>query len=75
MGGCSDLLGGIKFIGSQRSDVSISIHEHARGRRVRPEEREFARVSTVRKEAFTPAQQDWVDEQQNLVDQSLPQQH
>jgi hypothetical protein len=29
------------------------------------------RLSTVRKEASAPAQQDRVDEQQNLVDQSL----
>src|SRR5260370_30492736 len=57
--------------GSQRSNVSISVHEHARGRGLRADESEFARVSTVRKEAFAPAQQDRVDEQQNLVDQSL----
>ena len=54
--------------GSQRSNWSISVHEHARGRGLRADESEFARVSTVRKEAFAPAQQDRVDEQQNLVD-------
>ena len=61
--------------GSQRSNVSISVHEHARGRGLRADESEFARVSAVRKEAFAPAQQDRVDEQQNLVDQSLLEQH
>jgi hypothetical protein len=55
--------------------VSISVHEHARGHGLRDDESEFARVSTVRKEAFAPAQQDRVDEQQNLVDQSLLEQH
>jgi hypothetical protein len=59
--------------GSQRSNGSISVHEHARGRGLRADESEFARISTVRKEAF--AQQDRVDEQQNLVDQSLLEQH
>src|SRR5438093_880425 len=60
---------------SQRSNISISVHEHARGRGLRADEGEFAGVSTVRKEAFAPAQQDRADEQQNLVDQSLLEQH
>ncbi len=47
----------------------------ARERGLRADESEFARVNTVRKEAFAPAQQDRVDEQHNLVDQSLPEQH
>ena len=38
--------------GSQRSNGSISVHEHARGRGLRADESEFARVSTVRKEAL-----------------------
>src|SRR5882757_7982389 len=41
--------------GSQRSNVSISVHEYARGRGLRVDQSEFARVSTVRKEAFAPA--------------------
>lgn len=41
--------------GSQRSNGSISVHEHARGRGLRADESELARVSTVRKEAFAPA--------------------
>jgi hypothetical protein len=51
--------------------VSISVYEHARGCGLRADESEFARVSAVRKEAFAPAQQDRVDDQHNLVDQSL----
>ena len=54
---------------------AISVHEHARGRGLRADESEFARVSTVRKETFAPAQQDRADEQQNLVDQSLLEQY
>src|SRR5438876_6698705 len=41
--------------GSQRSNVSINVHEHARRHGLRADESEFARVGTVRKEAFAPA--------------------
>ena len=61
-----------KRFGSKRSNGSISVHEHARGRGLRADESEFARVGAVRKEAFARAQQDRVDEQQNLVDQPCP---
>src|SRR5207249_5816991 len=42
---------------------------------LRADESEFARVGTVRKEAFAPAQQDRVNEQHNLIDQSPTEQH
>jgi hypothetical protein len=61
--------------GSQRSNGSIGVYEHTRRSGLRANESEFARVSTIRKEAFAPAQQDRVDEQQNLVDQSLLKKH
>src|SRR6266496_3665204 len=64
-----------KRFGSQRSNGAISIHKDARGRGLRADESEFARVGTVRKEAFAPAQQDRADEQQNLVNQSFLEQH
>ena len=63
---CARLL--IGLFCSQRSNVSISVHEHARGQSGRADESELARVSTVRKETFAPAQHDRVDEQQNPVD-------
>ncbi len=60
---------------SQRSNVSIRVHEHARGRDLRADEGEFARGDAVRKEAFAAAQQDRRDAQHNLVHKSLPEQH
>ena len=60
---------------SKRFNVSIRVDEHTRWRGLRADESEFARVSTVRKEAFTPAQQDRVDDQHNLVEQSPLKQH
>src|SRR4051812_6107900 len=62
-------------LGWKRSNVSISVHQHARGCGLRADESEFARVGPVRKEAFALAQQDRADEEQNLIDQSLLEQH
>ncbi len=55
--------------------MAISVHEHARGRSLRADESEFARVDGFRKASFAAAEQDRVDEQHNLVDQSLLEQH
>jgi hypothetical protein len=46
--------------GSQRSNVSMCVDEHARGCGFRADESEFARVSAVGKAAFALAQQDRV---------------
>ena len=45
-------------LGSQQPNVPISVNEHPRGRGLRADESEFARVNAVRKAALAPAQQD-----------------
>ena len=56
--------------GWHRSNA-VRVEEHARRRGHCTDERELARVSTVRKAAFASAQQERIDRQHDFVDQSL----
>jgi hypothetical protein len=55
----------------QRSNIPVSVSEHARGRHLRADKSQFARIGTVREKAFAPAQQDRINDQYHLVHQSL----
>ena len=61
--------------GPQRSGRCVGADDDTRGGSFRAGEREFARWSPVGKKTFPFAQQDWIDEQQNLIRKPLLEQH
>jgi len=61
--------------GTQRSKRRVGADEEARGHSVRAGQCESARQDPVRKEMFPFTQQDWIDEQQDLIRKPLFEQH
>ena len=60
-------------LGPERSNMSIRVDQQTGGGRLRADESEFARVNGVRQDAFASAKQHGVNDQHQLVDESLVQ--
>jgi len=52
----------VSLLGSQRTNMSISVQEYARGRCLRADKSEFARGNTIRNDTFATPQQEWVND-------------